>query len=129
MSAFLGNVFSRPYSLLHGHPSHDDYLLSFLTSLVQSTDSASKAAGLYYPYIFLTDAGSGQSPFPSYGNAASLPKMKAIARRYEPDGVFQRIDYRGHTCFVYLGKTQPDRKEHEDGGGQCETQEDYCIIS
>jgi len=71
--------------------SDDAYLLNFLTSLVQSIDSASKAEGLYYPYIFLNDAGKGQWPFPLYGDGRSLPKMKAIAQKYDPDGVFQHL--------------------------------------
>lgn len=71
--------------------SDDGYLLGFLTSLVQSIDTTSKAAGLYYPYIFLNDAGSGQSPFPLYGRGRSLPRMKAISRKYDPEGVFQNL--------------------------------------
>lgn len=71
--------------------SDDAYLLNFITSLVQSIDLASKAACLYYPYIFLNDAGVGQSPFPLYGDGESLPRMKAIAQQYDPDGVFQNL--------------------------------------
>lgn len=71
--------------------SDDAYLLAFLTSLVRSIDSASKATGLYYPYIFLNDAGKGQSPFPLYGGGRSLPKMKDTARKYDPDRIFQRL--------------------------------------
>ena len=72
-------------------PSDDAYLLDFLTLLVGSIDSASKAAGLYYPFIFLNDAGSGQLPFHLYGSGRSLPKMKAIAQKYDPEGVFQNL--------------------------------------
>ena len=71
--------------------SDDAYLLNFLISLVESIDSASKAAGLYYPYIFLNDAGIGQSPFPLYGDGESLPRMKVVAQKYDPDGVFQHL--------------------------------------
>jgi len=71
--------------------SDDDYLLNFLKSLVESIDSTSKVAGLYYPFIFLNDAGIGQSPFPLYGSGDSLPKMRAIAKKYDPDGVIQNL--------------------------------------
>jgi len=47
--------------------------------------------GLYYPYIFLNDAGSGQLPLSLYGDGQSLPKMKAIAQKYDPDDIFQNL--------------------------------------
>ncbi|KAI4265899.1 MAG: hypothetical protein L6R38_009101 [Xanthoria sp. 2 TBL-2021] len=71
--------------------SDDAYLLDFLTLLVNSIDSASKTAGLYYQYIFLNDAGKGRSPFPTYGRGRSLPVMKAIAKEYDPKSVFQQL--------------------------------------
>ncbi|KAL8699840.1 MAG: hypothetical protein Q9201_005772 [Fulgogasparrea decipioides] len=71
--------------------SDDDYLLNFVKSLVDSIDSASTAADLYYPYIFLNDGGIGQLPFPLYGGGASLPKMRMIAQKYDPQGVFQKL--------------------------------------
>jgi len=71
--------------------SDDAYLLDFLTSLVQAIDTASKAADLYYPFVFLNDAGAGQSPFPLYGGGSSLPKMQAIAEKYDPQRVFQKL--------------------------------------
>ena len=71
--------------------SDDAYLLGFLTSLVQAIDTASKTADLYYPFVFLNDAGAGQSPFPFYGGGSSLPKMQAIAEKYDPQRVFQKL--------------------------------------
>lgn len=71
--------------------SDDAYLLHFLTSLVEKIDIASKKAGLFYPFIFLNDAGIGQSPFPLYGGGSSLEKMRTIARKYDPEGVFQDL--------------------------------------
>lgn len=66
-------------------------MLDFLTLLVNSIDSASKAAGLYYRYVFFNDGGKGQSPFPTYGQGRRLPVMQAIAKRYDPRGLFQRL--------------------------------------
>lgn len=71
--------------------SDDAYLLDFLTSLVEIMESKTRAAGLYYPFIFLNDAGHGQRPFELYGRGTSLPRMRQIAKQYDPSGVFQSL--------------------------------------
>ncbi|KAI9787987.1 MAG: hypothetical protein M1816_007291 [Peltula sp. TS41687] len=68
----------------------DAYLLNYLSTLVERLDAASKAAGMYYPFIFLNDAGQGQRPFDLYGAGTSLPRMRAVSARYDPSAVFQR---------------------------------------
>ena len=45
---------------------------------------------MYYPWLFLNDAGITQDPIATYGYGASLPRMREVATRYDPGRVFQR---------------------------------------
>ncbi|KAL8776197.1 MAG: hypothetical protein Q9203_006507 [Teloschistes exilis] len=69
----------------------DARVQNYLETLIKNLDAISKKKGLYYPFTFLNDAGGTQNPFATYGYGKSLPKMKAIAKKYDPKGVFQRL--------------------------------------
>ena len=71
--------------------SLDTRMEKYLQTLIQNLDTGSKQAGHYYPFVFLNNAGDTQNPFASYGYGKSLPKLKAIAKKYDPQGVFQRL--------------------------------------
>ena len=75
--------------------SDDELVNQWSTDTIAAFDKATKAAGIYYPFIYLNDAAKGQTPFPFYGKGKSLPKMKAIAKKYDPSGVFQLLDAGG----------------------------------
>ena len=59
--------------------------------MLETIDQRSKAAGLYYPFIFLNDAGPGKSPFVTYGKGKSLLTLRRIRKQYDPAEVFQRL--------------------------------------
>lgn len=48
-------------------------------------------SSLYYPFVYINDAGMGENPFPLYGNGTSLPTMRAIRQKYDPTGMFQYL--------------------------------------
>ncbi len=67
----------------------------FSRKLTATIDAKTKAAGLYYPSIYLNDAGKGQNPFVLYGGGKSLPRMLAIRKKYDPEGIFQKYEASG----------------------------------
>lgn len=70
----------------------DAYVDNFLKTLTAKTDAAAKAANLYYPFVFLNDAGGWQKTLSLYGRGKSFPRLNAVANKYDPDGVFQTLD-------------------------------------
>lgn len=67
----------------------DPVVAQFAQDVLQALDSKSKALGLYYPFVYLNDAGAGENPFSLYGNGTSLPKLRDTRRKYDPTGMFQ----------------------------------------
>ncbi|KAH8647546.1 putative 6-hydroxy-D-nicotine oxidase [Tricladium varicosporioides] len=50
--------------------------------------------GLYIPFEYMNDASRDQNPLASYGNN-NLLKLKAIAQKYDPSQVFQKLQNGG----------------------------------
>lgn len=73
-------------------PADDAVIKNFSLAMLEVLDRKSKARGLYYPFAFLNDAGLGQNPYAFYGKGKSLKKMKQISKRYDPTGVFQKLE-------------------------------------
>jgi hypothetical protein len=88
----------------------DEMVNEFAKRCIASTDVQAKSKGLFYPFAYLNDAAGWQDIFSLYGGGKSLPKMKAIAKRYgewssadsidqqpltqsviDPKGVFQKL--------------------------------------
>ncbi|OCL11143.1 FAD-binding domain-containing protein [Glonium stellatum] len=78
---------------------YDQRFIDFATNLVADIDRKAKAAGLYYPFNYINDAGSTQLIYGLYGGGKSLPKMEAIAKKYDPSGVFQKLEPGGFKLF------------------------------
>ncbi|KAG4429966.1 hypothetical protein IFR05_014554 [Cadophora sp. M221] len=51
---------------------------------------AAKRLGVYHPFIYLNYATKDQDPISSYG-AVNVRKLKAAAKKYDPDQVFQKL--------------------------------------
>ena len=69
----------------------DAVVAQFAQSVLTTLDQNSKAVGLYYPFIYLNDAGMGENPFLLYGKGKSLPALRAIRQKYDPSGLFQYL--------------------------------------
>ena len=59
--------------------------------MLEEIDRKTKAAGLYYPFIFLNDAGPGENPFATYDKGKSLSRMRSVRQQYDPQAVFQKL--------------------------------------
>lgn len=59
-----------------------------LKDLITLIERLTKAEGNFHPYKYLNFAASFQDPLASYGDV-ELRRMKKVARRYDPTGVFQ----------------------------------------
>ncbi|KAI4215574.1 MAG: hypothetical protein LQ351_002043 [Letrouitia transgressa] len=68
----------------------DDALVkSYTDKVLESIDKQAKAKNLAYPFRFLNDAGLTQDPISTYGYGASVARMKAVSKKYDPQGFFQ----------------------------------------
>lgn len=72
----------------------------FTQGALDALEAASRAQGLYYPFLYLNDAGAGEDVYSFYGKGKSLAKMRAIRRQYDPDGVFQTLQPGGFKLGV-----------------------------
>lgn len=59
-----------------------------LKDLVRLIEGLTKEEGVFHPYKYLNFAASFQDPLASYGGI-ELRRMKKVARKYDPTGVFQ----------------------------------------
>lgn len=76
-------------------PADDTTVQKIADDFVSRLDKASKAAGLYYPFRYMNDAMHGQQIFKLYGGGDSLPKMRKIQKKYDPDGVLAKYENSG----------------------------------
>jgi len=70
--------------------SDDARILAAARNIVNRANSIAREQGLDFPYIYQNYAGQEQKVFPSYGSA-NLAKLKATSKKYDPSGVFQKL--------------------------------------
>lgn len=75
--------------------SDDAQMIAWGRGIVANLTEKAKAAGLYYPFIYMNDAAAGEKPFPLYGKGKSLPRLKAIQRKYDPQNVLRNLEASG----------------------------------
>ena len=71
--------------------SDDATIAQFAQSILAKLDNSAKAVGLYYPFVYINDAGMGENPFSLYGNGRSLETMRATRSKYDPTAMFQYL--------------------------------------
>lgn len=82
----------------------DGKIQQFTDATLESLEKEARETGIFYPFIFLNDAGIQQDPIATYGYGASPAKMMAVAKKYDPMAVFQRnvpgfkIKGEAHAC-------------------------------
>ncbi|KAI1089446.1 putative FAD-binding oxidoreductase [Rostrohypoxylon terebratum] len=71
--------------------SEDDELAhNYTLGIIDKVDAASKNSSNYVNYIFMNDAAADQPVIEHYGEN-NVAKLKATARKYDPDHVFQNL--------------------------------------
>ncbi|KAI1451848.1 putative FAD-binding oxidoreductase [Annulohypoxylon moriforme] len=71
-------------------PEDDELAHNYTLSMINKIDDASKSSGHYVDYIFMNDAAADQPVIEHYGKE-NVAKLKATARKYDPDQVFQNL--------------------------------------
>ncbi|RPA79345.1 FAD-binding domain-containing protein [Ascobolus immersus RN42] len=79
-------------------PKNDQFIYAASKKTTDLIEKESKKKGLYLKYIFMNDAFMDQNVFESYGKK-NFDRMKAIAKKYDPEGVFQRLWSGGFKLF------------------------------
>ena len=73
----------------------DDMARSQIRQLISSIESTAKSRSLLLDFHFMNDASYIQSPLKSYGDE-SLAFLRDESRRWDPEGVFQRLQNDGY---------------------------------
>lgn len=73
----------------------DDTLNKAAADFMEAVKVEAKTRGLYNRYIYMNYAGPYQNVVPSYGEE-SLARLKSIAKKYDPNAVFQRLQPGGY---------------------------------
>tara|TARA_R110002003_G_scaffold32_8_gene1968 strand:+ start:15093 stop:15350 length:258 start_codon:yes stop_codon:yes gene_type:complete len=68
--------------------------VELVQTLVQRIKAAAAVAGKVLEFEFMNDGNFAQSPLRSYG-VESVAYMREVAKKYDPDGVFQRLQNDG----------------------------------
>ncbi|KAL8726337.1 MAG: hypothetical protein Q9166_006785 [cf. Caloplaca sp. 2 TL-2023] len=75
-------------------PNDDVAAQQTLLSVCGAVKDAATANGAHLPFLFMNDANYAQDVLGSYGSA-SKAQLRATARKYDPQGVFQRLQNDG----------------------------------
>jgi len=75
-------------------PADEKPAQNAINTLQSTLQQLAKAKGLLLPYIFQNDANEVQNPLTSYG-IENLRKLKEASREYDPEQVFQRLQFGG----------------------------------
>jgi hypothetical protein len=67
----------------------DVLVMKMAHRLLDGANEIAKSMGLLHDFQYLNYAGPGQNPPASYG-ASNLDKLRAVSKKYDPQGVFQR---------------------------------------
>lgn len=75
--------------------SLDDQITAICDRITAKLTAAAKARGVLLPYLFMNTAGSNQKVLQSFGRK-NVETIKKAAAKYDPDGVFQNLQNKGH---------------------------------
>lgn len=63
-------------------------------TIVERAEAVARQNGTHLDFKYSNYASRDQNPLASYGSV-NMEKLKAIARRYDPEAVFQQLQYGG----------------------------------
>ncbi|KJK62229.1 Berberine and berberine like [Aspergillus parasiticus SU-1] len=72
------------------NPADGGHVRQAMRHIVDAVEATAKANGTYLPYHYCNYASPDQDPLASYGTE-NLEKLREIASKYDPDGVFQTL--------------------------------------
>lgn len=75
--------------------SKDETLNKAASKFMSDAKAEAKKRGLYSKYIYMNYAGPYQNVVPGYGDA-NLAKLKKVAKKYDPQAVFQKLQPGGY---------------------------------
>jgi FAD/FMN-containing dehydrogenase len=100
MSRFGGNALGLdqaggPVLLMHistwwSNEADDEKVYAFVNSFWEKVIAQAKSVGVYNEYIYMNYASMFQDPIAGYGEA-NKAKLKSIAKKYDPRGVYQTL--------------------------------------
>lgn len=76
------------------NPADEERVRKAVKAVVDVAESEARAHGTYIEYKYSNYASRDQDPLASYG-AENLAKLKEIAKKYDPNQVFQKLQYGG----------------------------------
>ncbi|KAF3909567.1 hypothetical protein AA313_de0205359 [Arthrobotrys entomopaga] len=91
----LGLAGQGPLNLVNidiswSNESDDKRIIAAARNFVNRSIAAAKAKGLFNEYLYQNYAALQQDVFPSYG-ATNYAKLKAVSKKYDPSGVWQKL--------------------------------------
>lgn len=78
--------------------TYNEAVLSWVEETAHKLNSAAQDAGLYDPFNYMGDAAGFQPVFPGYGEL-NHKALQAIAKKYDPRGVYQTLMPGGFKVF------------------------------
>ncbi|GKZ16881.1 hypothetical protein AbraIFM66951_006374 [Aspergillus brasiliensis] len=72
----------------------EDRVREAVRKIVDVAEATAKQVGAYLPYRYSNYASRDQDPLSSYG-AENIARLKSIAAKYDPEGVFQKLQNGG----------------------------------
>ena len=78
----------------------DAVIAGFAEDILMRLDVNTQEANLYYPFVYIGDAGMGEDPFPLYGHGRSLERMRSIRSIYDRSAMFQYLQPGGFKLGV-----------------------------
>ncbi|TRX98021.1 hypothetical protein FHL15_001231 [Xylaria flabelliformis] len=68
----------------------DSAVYSFVENAARKIQTETEKLGLFNPFVYLNDAAKTQKPYESLGHGKSLPKLRRIRQKYDPEGFLQK---------------------------------------
>ncbi len=75
-------------------PEDDLRMTAWSRSLIEHMHSLNKEKGLSSEFLYMGDAGEFQNTFSTFP-PSNVERLKTIRAEYDPDKVFQRLDWGG----------------------------------
>ena len=72
------------------NPTDEERVRDSVRKIVDAAEDASKTNGTYLPFKYANYASRDQDPLASYGEE-NLRRLRDVARKYDPEEVFQRL--------------------------------------